>query len=56
MNAGEQGLGRGDGTLEALDNLGEGIADLGLLVDLVLEVGEDGRVEEGRVGGHGGDM
>lgn len=55
VDAGEQALGGGDGALEALDDLGEGVADLGLLLDLVLEVGEDGGVEEGRLlGGHGG--
>lgn len=54
MDAREQALCGSDGTLEALDDLGEVITDAGLLVNLLLEVGEDGGVEEGVVGGHGG--
>lgn len=54
MHAGEQALGRGDGAVEALDELREGVADLGLLLELGLEGGEDGGVEERwRGGGHG---
>lgn len=54
MDAREQSLGGSDGAFEALDDLGEVIADAGLLVNLLLEVGEDGGVEEGVVGRHGG--
>lgn len=56
VDAGEKGLGVGDGALEALHDLGEGVADLGLLVEFVLEVLEDGGVEEAGVGvgRHGG--
>jgi hypothetical protein len=43
----EQALGCGDGAFEALDDLGEGVADLGLFFELGLEGGEDGGVEEG---------
>lgn len=54
MNPRENALGGGDGSLEALDDLGQGIADLSLLFELVFEVVEDGGVEEGGVGGHDG--
>jgi hypothetical protein len=54
VDAREEGLGGGDGSFEALDDLGEGIADLGLLVEFVLEIVKDGRVEEAGVGSHGG--
>ena len=53
MNPGEQTLRRGDGALELLHDLGEGVADLGLLLDFGLEMGEDGGVYE-RLGGHDG--
>lgn len=56
VDARQQALCGGDGALEALDDLGEGVADLGLFLELVLEVGEDGGVEEGRVGGHDGGL
>jgi hypothetical protein len=54
VDARKQALSGSDGALEALDDLGEVITDAGLLVNLLLEVGEDGGVEEGVVGGHGG--
>lgn len=40
-------MGCGDGAFEALDDLGEGVADLGLFFELGFEGGEDGGVEEG---------
>jgi hypothetical protein len=57
-------LGCGDGAVEALDDLGEGVADLGLFFELGLEGGKDGGVEEGGwrsghcdcCGGDGGDV
>lgn len=48
-------MGCGDGAFEALDDLGEGVADLGLFFELGFEGGEDGGVEEGgRRSGHFG--
>jgi hypothetical protein len=52
VDARKKTLSGGDGALETLDNLGEVVADAGLFVELLLEVGEDGRVEEGSFGGH----
>ena len=56
VDAGEKSLGVGDGALEALHDLGERVADLGLLVEFILEVLKDGGVEEAGVGigRHGG--
>lgn len=45
VNAGEKGLGRGDGTLKALDDLGQRLADLGFLLQLVFEIIKDGGVQ-----------
>lgn len=53
MHAGQKRLGGRHGPFEALDDLGEGVADLRLLVELVLEEGEDGGVEERLLGRHG---
>lgn len=49
-------MGCGDGAVEALDELGEGVADLGLFLELGFEGGEDGGIEEGgwRSGHFGG--
>lgn len=49
IDTGEQRLGGGDSSLQTLDNAGQGVADLRLLVQLGLEKVKDGRVEEGRV-------
>ena len=46
MDAGQKCLGGGDGTLETLHDLGECVADLGLLFEPVLEVLEYGGVEK----------
>jgi hypothetical protein len=54
VDARKQALSGSDGALEALDDLGEVITDAGLLINLLLEVGEDGGIEEGVFGGHGG--
>lgn len=52
MYAGQQALGGGGSAIQALDDLGEGVADLRFLLDGGFEGGEDGRVEEAGVG-HG---
>lgn len=54
MNAGEQGLRRGDCTFELLHDLCKSVADLGLLFELGLEVAEDGGVEQRGLGRHVG--
>lgn len=53
MHLCEQALGGADGALEALQDLGEGVADARLLLELGLEAGKDGGVEEGLLQ-HGG--
>ena len=52
MDARKKTLSGGNGALETLDNLGEVVADVRLFIDLLLEVGEDGGVEERSFGGH----
>ena len=54
MNPREVSLRDGDLPLEPLDELSESVADLGFLLELGLEGGEDGRVEEVGWVGHGG--
>jgi hypothetical protein len=45
-------LGDGDSTVQTLDDLGQSIADLGLLLERILEEGKDGRIENGGFGRH----
>jgi hypothetical protein len=54
VHARKKTLGGGGGALQALDYLREVITDSGLFIDLLLQVGEDGRVEEGGFGRHYG--
>lgn len=54
MHPRQQGLGGGDGALEALDDAGQVVADGGLLLELGLEGAEDLGVEEGHGGGFEG--
>jgi hypothetical protein len=54
VHARKKTLGGGDGALQTLDYLREVITDSGLFIDLLLQMGEDGRVEEGGFGGHYG--
>lgn len=46
MDLCQETLRRADGSLEALDDLREGIADLSLFFELGLEAAKDGGVEE----------
>lgn len=46
----EQSLRGSNRALETLDDVGQGVADFGLLIELRLEVVEDGRIEKGRLG------
>lgn len=39
-------LGDCDGALQPLDDLGEGVPDLGLLLEIALEGGENARIEK----------
>lgn len=54
MDFGKEALGERNSTVKALDDLAERVADDGLLLELGLEVGEDGWVQQagGRVCGH----
>lgn len=56
VDAREKTLSGGNGALETLDNLGEVITNGGLFIELLLEVGEDGRIEQRSVGGHNGGL
>lgn len=51
VNPGQESLGRGDGSIETLDDLAEGFADNCLLLQLGLEGAEDFGIEEGHCGG-----
>ena len=53
VDAGQQAAGVRVNTIQLLDDQREGVLDLGLLLDLLLEAGEDHRVDEGRRVGHG---
>lgn len=50
MNSGKKTLGSRNRSIEALDQLGEGIADLCLLLELALEMGKDGGIEQAGLG------
>jgi hypothetical protein len=54
VNPREEGLGCGDGAFEALNDLGQGLADSSLFFDAVVERGEDVGVEKG-LGRHFGE-